>query len=173
MDQQTQSQIFEPFFTTKGKSGTGLGLATAYGIVKQHDGYIWVYREIGKGTTFKIYLPQTEANSQETLSKTGESIALTGRETILLVEDNEEVRNSTLEILEKYGYIVIAAESGLQACTLFNANKDKTDLLVTDVVMPKYERQGTVSAVVGYQPHAEGFVYVRIYRYYNRSPWSA
>jgi signal transduction histidine kinase len=137
MDNATMERIFEPFFTTKGAGkGTGLGLSIVYGIIKAHDGYINVYSEAGKGTTFKIYLPivQSEievAKEQELIPPKG------GTETILLVEDEVKVRNLTKNLLEGYGYKIIEAVDGEDALTIFNANKDKIQLLITDVVMPK------------------------------------
>ena len=137
MDEATQSKIFEPFFTTKGAGkGTGLGLSIVYGIIKAHDGYINVYSEAGKGTTFKIYLPIVKsevegAKEQELIPPKG------GTETILLAEDEMRVRDLTKNLLEGYGYKVIEAVDGEDAIKKFNENKDKIQLLITDVVMPK------------------------------------
>jgi PAS domain S-box-containing protein len=137
MDASTQAHIFEPFFTTKdlGK-GTGLGLSTVYGIVKQSEGSIWVYSEVGKGTSIKIYLPRVdEPTDNERLADARLALSV-GHETILLVEDEEIVRVLTTEILEKQGYTVIAAangKDGLRVCTEFDGC---IDLLITDVVMP-------------------------------------
>src|SRR4029077_11829431 len=108
MDPETKSHIFEPFFTNKevGK-GTGLGLATVYGIVKQSGGYIWVYSELGKGTIFKIYLPRVDEIVDEVANENESRTAMRGEETILLVEDEEVVRNLACEILQSYGYSVL------------------------------------------------------------------
>jgi two-component system cell cycle sensor histidine kinase/response regulator CckA len=137
MDAETQARIFEPFFTTKelGK-GTGLGLSTVYGIVKQSEGTIWVYSEVGKGTTFKIYLPRVdEAQSfQEHANKV--SLASRGHETILIVEDEEIVLTLSTEILEKDGYRVLAAANGREGLRLCQEFDGPIDLLITDVVMP-------------------------------------
>ena len=92
MDEETQEHIFEPFFSTKGEQGTGLGLATVYGIVKQHGGHIWLYSEMGKGTIFKVYLPVSEEMPIETHSEKETAVDMKGTETILLVEDNAQVR---------------------------------------------------------------------------------
>lgn len=139
MDERTKEKIFDPFFTTKevGK-GTGLGLAIVYGIIKQHNGYINVYSEQGQGTTFNIYLPLThKAEVKETkLAKTiAQSIG--GAETVLLAEDEGEVRQITKTILEKFGYKVIEAVDGEDAVNKFMENRDKIELLIFDVIMPR------------------------------------
>ena len=142
MDADTQAHIFEPFFTTKGLKGTGLGLSTVYGIVKQSEGYIWLYSEVGKGTSFKIYLPR--------FSATGEALATQpalapdqdqlqpapGRETILLVEDEENLRRLARQSLENQGYNVIDAPDGNIAIQISQAHKGPIHLLLTDVIMP-------------------------------------
>jgi two-component system, cell cycle sensor histidine kinase and response regulator CckA len=140
MDAQTQAHLFEPFFTTKEKGkGTGLGLATVYGIVKQSGGYIWVYSEPGRGTTFKVYLPRIEeevSKSRTSDDVTGVKAARAGSETVLLVEDEEGVRQLTREYLETNGYTVIQAADGHSALELARAHQGTIHLLVTDVVMP-------------------------------------
>jgi PAS domain S-box-containing protein len=140
MDEKTKERIFEPFFTTRevGK-GTGLGLAMVYGIIKQHEGYITTYSELGKGTTFKIYLPliQAEAEVTEPVAETATSGQPGGSETILLAEDDSEVRKITRNILEGSGYRVIEAVDGEDAVNKFLLNKDKIQLLIFDVIMPK------------------------------------
>lgn len=137
MDAETLSHIFEPFFTTKEKGkGTGLGLATVYGIVKQSDGYIWVYSEPGKGTTFKIYFPPVwEELSKEDTSEHPIS-DLTGKETILLVEDETSVRQLLKNVLEMHGYKVLDAGNGKDALAVADEYKGDIHLLITDVVMP-------------------------------------
>jgi PAS domain S-box-containing protein len=140
MDADTQAHIFEPFYTTKGLKGTGLGLSTVYGIVKQSEGYIWLYSEAGKGTSFKIYLPR--------FSATGEALATQpalaaeadqpspGHETILLVEDEENLRRLARQYLENQGYNVIDAPDGSTAIQISQAHKGPIHLLLTDVIMP-------------------------------------
>ena len=140
MDADTQAHIFEPFYTTKGLKGTGLGLSTVYGIVKQSEGYIWLYSEAGKGTSFKIYLPR--------FSATGEALATQpalaadadqpspGHETILLVEDEENLRRLARQSLETQGYRVIDAPDGAAAIKISQAHKGPIHLLLTDVIMP-------------------------------------
>jgi len=138
MDAETQSHIFEPFFTTKEQGkGTGLGLAMVYGIVKQSEGYIWVYSEPGRGTTFKIYLPRVdESPAPSKLVKVpGEQAG--GAETILLVEDESSVRLLVRGVLETAGYTVLEARNGEDALVISNAHREHIHLLVTDVVMPK------------------------------------
>jgi len=140
MDSETQSHIFEPFFTTKGTKGTGLGLSTVYGIVKQSGGYIWVYSELGKGTTFKIYLPRVAAPSPAVspvvvpVVETGAVEA--GKETILLVEDESNLRYLARLFLEKQGYKVIEAADGAVALQIAVAHEGVIHLLLTDVIMP-------------------------------------
>lgn len=139
MDQQTQAHIFEPFFTTKEKGkGTGLGLATVYGIVKQSGGYVWVYSEPGRGTSFKIYLPRVEeAKSAASRDrKPDDGAALKGSETILLVEDEKGVRELAREYLQICGYSVLEAENGHTALELTALHAGPIQLLMTDVVMP-------------------------------------
>ena len=136
MTDQTQARIFEPFFTTKeiGK-GTGLGLATVYGIVKQSGGFIWVYSEPGQGATFRIYLPRVDESptaSQPVMS----TASLLGTETILLTEDAPALRGMARQILERYGYTVLEAPSSKEALTLASSRPGPIHLLLTDVVMP-------------------------------------
>jgi len=137
MDSDTQSHIFEPFYTTKGSGrGTGLGLSTVYGIVKQSGGYIWVYSEPGKGTSFKVYLPRVEESIVAPSAKTEESVNRWGTETILLVEDDAAVRELARTILAAQGYSVLVAESAAHAEQLAANGSREIHLLLTDVVMP-------------------------------------
>ena len=137
MDEATRARIFEPFFTTKPKGeGTGLGLATTYGIVKQSGGHIWVYSEPGRGSVFKIDLPRVEAVSGRRLAPAPRSAQSTGTETILVVEDDEGVRAFVRTVLERHGYRVLAARGPEQAIELAAGHDGPIDLLITDVVMP-------------------------------------
>jgi len=136
MDAQTQARIFEPFFTTKGQGkGTGLGLSTVYGVVKQSGGYVWVYSEINKGTSFKIYLPRVD-QAEDEASPVPSSEAPIGAGTILLAEDEQEVREVAREFLESGGYTVLEARDGADALRLAEQHPGVIDLLVTDMVMP-------------------------------------
>ena len=137
MDEATSSRIFEPFFTTKevGK-GTGLGLATVYGIVKQSKGHIFVYSEPGQGTTFKIYLPSAEDKIGIATEPTEKSVSpKRAGNTILLVEDDEIMRSLTRKLLEEHGYVVVEANDGKAALEWIETNSGPIDLLLTDVVM--------------------------------------
>lgn len=135
MDKETQSRVFDPFFTTKDE-GTGLGLATVYGLVKQSGGHIWFYSEPGIGTTFKLYFPTTNAHVTP-MTASRDLPSLRGNETILLVEDTAVVRSLVTNTLESYGYTVLVADGGAQAIQIAEQAEARIDLLMTDVVMPR------------------------------------
>ncbi len=138
MDAETQARIFEPFFTTKEKGkGTGLGLATVYGIIKQSGGYIWVHSEAGQGTTFEIYLPRVEEAVAADQEEHAVSQPPAGSETVLLVEDEAPVRKLAREFLESNGYTVLEAKDGVEAIQSAQQHSGPIHLMVTDVVMPK------------------------------------
>ncbi|MCI0355109.1 MAG: PAS domain S-box protein [Acidobacteria bacterium] len=156
MDANTQARIFEPFFTTKEKGkGTGLGLATVYGIVKQSGGYIWVYSEPGQGTTFKIYLPRAEEPIQpEPVAARLPAASLRGNETVLLVEDEESVRKLAAHCLREQGYTVLEASQGTEALQLCRERADPIHLLVTDVVMPGMGGRDLADQLIALRPDA-------------------
>ena len=137
MTDEIKSKAFDPFYTTKdpGK-GTGLGLSTVYGIVKQSGGHIWIYSELGKGTIFKIYLPKANADSETVLSKKVDQSMPRGSEKVLVVEDEESVREMTILILKEQGYKVYEAKSAEEAYALCQSMKMDLDLLVSDVILP-------------------------------------
>jgi CheY-like chemotaxis protein len=142
MDAAVKARIFEPFFTTKdpGK-GTGLGLATVFGIVKQSGGSIGVYSEPGHGTTFKVYLPRVDEAIDQTATAATPTLAR-GSETILLVEDDNEVRALARETLDGHGYAVIPASAPAEALQLAGSHSGPIHLLVTDVVLPQLSGRG-------------------------------
>ncbi|MGB8540300.1 MAG: CHASE4 domain-containing protein [Candidatus Acidiferrales bacterium] len=148
MDAKTQARIFEPFFTTKEQGkGTGLGLATVYGVIKQSDGYIWVYSEIGHGTTFKIYLPKVAAKVEELAAVKTIPAPASGSETILFVEDEQSVRELVREYLSARGYAVLEAADGVQALDIAAAHPGVIQLLITDVVMPRLSGRELASQI--------------------------
>lgn len=133
MDEETKQRIFEPFFTTKPKGkGTGLGLSTVFGLVRQYDGHIHVYSEPGKGTTFKIYLPIKEKKSKSSIDQE----ILKGKETILIADDEDNMRGFISSILKEYGYNVFEAKDGNEALEIFEKHKDEIALCLVDLVMP-------------------------------------
>jgi len=137
MDRETQTRIFEPFFTTKEKNkGTGLGLSTVYGIIKQSGGYVFVQSELGRGTVFTIYFPRTDEPSEAHGATPVSHSAAGGSETVLLVEDEDSVRQLVRETLESRGYRVLEAANGQDALALAAAHADPIHLVITDVVMP-------------------------------------
>jgi PAS domain S-box-containing protein len=135
MSRETQDHIFDPFFSTKGEHGTGLGLSTVYGIIKQHDGHIWVYSEPYQGTSIKIYLPVTQKIKTHVPELKTTTKSLEGSETIILVEDNDQVLKLAERILKKQGYRVIPAPNGQEAIETMKKHEGPVHLLLTDVVM--------------------------------------
>ena len=137
MNEETQSRIFEPFFTTKERgNGTGLGLSTVYGIVKQNSGYIWVNSELGRGTTFKIYLPKVKRDAESEEKERTVTKDYKGSETVLIVEDDDRLRHLAQKILQQYGYRALEAQDGDEALKVCEAHESPIHLLLTDVVMP-------------------------------------
>jgi two-component system, cell cycle sensor histidine kinase and response regulator CckA len=155
MDAATRSRVFEPFFTTKAQGkGSGLGLATVYGIVKQSGGYIWVYSEPAHGTVFKVYLPIVSAPimAARELKQIEPPRA---SETILLVEDEEAVRALTGEVLRRQGYEVIEAEHGKQALELVQRLSAEIHLLLTDIVMPYMNGRDLAEQISSLRPRTK------------------
>ena len=138
MDAQTLARVFEPFFTTKPVGvGTGLGMAMAYGLVKQHRGYLHLYSEVGQGTTAKVYLPAVRDRGMAELEAAAEAALPGGTETILLVEDDPTMRAAAQQLLSKVGYRVVTAVDGQQGLDAYRAHRATLHLVITDVVMPK------------------------------------
>ena len=139
MSPDIQGKIFDPFFTTKAKGmGTGFGLATVYGIVKQHDGNIWVYSEPGKGASFKVYFPvDAQKRAPDAQTRPGDAPDLSGNESIFVVEDDEMVCDMTVQILQNLGYRVRSAPGASECLRMIPEKADPVDLLITDVIMPE------------------------------------
>jgi PAS domain S-box-containing protein len=155
MDRQTLNHIFEPFFTTKEKGrGTGLGLSMVYGIVKQHQGQITCYSELGYGTTFRIYLPaiDSETKSEPLTSKSG---LMLGSETVLLVDDEEMIRGLGKRILERFGYTVLTATNGREALDVFEKQRTRIDLVILDLIMPEMGGRQCLDALLKLDPNVK------------------
>jgi CheY-like chemotaxis protein len=154
MDTETLSHLFEPFFTTKevGK-GTGLGLATVYGMVKQNNGFIDVHSELGQGTTFKIYLPRNTAKIGRATRKEADHPAARGNETILLVEDEPMILDITKKMLQSQGYTVRAAATPGAAIRLAREHAGEIHLLMTDVVMPEMNGRNLAKNLLSLYPN--------------------
>lgn len=159
MDAETQQRIFEPFFTTKTRgNGTGLGLATVFGIIKQHRGNIWVYSEPGQGTTFKIYLPAAHDHETEPHPNTTNApeVELAGLDTILVVEDETSVRQLVCDTLKTHGYTVLEASSAAEALDIATDYRHEIHLLLTDVVMPGLNGRQLYAELVKQRPRLIG-----------------
>jgi CheY-like chemotaxis protein len=156
MDQVTLERIFEPFFTTKGPgTGTGLGMAMVYGLTKQHGGFVHVYSELGVGTAVKVYVPRSAEAAATAAPETKELDQLVGgSETILLVEDKEELRSTTRRVLERLGYTVIEAADGEEGLALQRVERSRINLILSDVLMPKMGGPALYQAVRETDPSA-------------------
>ncbi len=138
MTREIKARIFEPFFTTKGVGkGTGLGLATVYGIVKQHQGWLEVESQVGVGATFRIFLPANPRSESVSARTTADVKVRGGRETILLVEDDLALRGMAKIVLQRHGYRVLEAGTGVEALSVWEEHQGQIDLLLTDMVMPE------------------------------------
>jgi CheY-like chemotaxis protein len=157
MDEETKQKIFEPFFTTKERGkGTGLGLSVVYGIIKSHHGHIEVESEIGLGTTFRLYLPVTDAvGSPAVLREDGIPADVRGKETILLVEDEENLLGLMKTALEREGYSVLTAMDGISAIKTFSLNKGKIALVLTDLGLPKLDGAAVFASMKEIDPNVK------------------
>ena len=156
MDRETQERIFEPFFTSKASDkGTGLGLSTIYGIVKQNEGFIWVYTEPRQGSTFKVYLPKTKGSMDPESEDQYFSNELGGSETVLIVEDDDSVRKLARTSLKRNGYRILEAENGENALRVSEAHDGSIDLILTDVVMPKMSGKDLAELVEKIHPRVK------------------
>jgi two-component system, cell cycle sensor histidine kinase and response regulator CckA len=153
MDPEVRKRIFEPFFTTKERGkGTGLGLATVYGMVKQSGGDIWVYSEVGKGTTFKLYFPRAAEMPAETRSESRERVTPRSTDTVLVVEDEKPVRDLTVRMLQNLGYSVLSAASGPEAIEISSSFSGNISMLLTDIVMPEMNGRQVAEALLRVRP---------------------
>ena len=154
MDETTKARIFEPFFTTKQPGqGTGLGLASVYGIVKQSGGYVWVYSEVGRGTTFKLYFPRVQADVEAPRMPHIYTESIGGDETILLVEDETALREVTAFTLRSVGYTVVEVDSPEKAIWFVGTHQEPIHLLLTDVIMPRMNGVELSKRLKATRPH--------------------
>jgi CheY-like chemotaxis protein len=154
MDEATKARIFEPFFTTKQPGqGTGLGLASVYGIVKQSGGYVWVYSEVGRGTTFKLYFPRVQAHVEAPRMPHIYTESIGGDETILLVEDEIALREVTAFTLRSVGYTVVEVDSPAKAIWFVETHREPIHLLLTDVIMPHMNGVELSKCLKATRPH--------------------
>ncbi len=156
MDAETRKRIFEPFFTTKAKGrGSGLGLSTVYGIIKQHGGSIWIYSEPGYGTTFKCYFPVADTDISHESFDIPSTQSNRGSETVVVAEDSEEVRMLSVKILEGQGYKVYAAPDGSECLRIVNELNESVDMLITDVIMPDMNGKSLYMRIAEKYPHTK------------------
>jgi CheY-like chemotaxis protein len=155
MDEATQRRVFEPFFTTKKMGrGTGLGLSTVYGIIKQHDGWINLESREGKGTTFCVYFPEATGQTEEAPVLQETAPSRRGKETVLFADDEELIRDLGRQVMEMHGYKVLLAEDGMRAIELFRSNRGAIDLVVLDLTMPQRSGMEVLRAILDIDPGA-------------------
>jgi len=155
MDEATQRRVFEPFFTTKKMGrGTGLGLSTVYGIIKQHNGWINLESREGKGTTFCVYFPEATGQKEEAPASAETAPSRRGRETVLFADDEELIRDLGRQVMEMHGYTVLLAEDGMRAIELFRSNREAIDLVVLDLTMPQRSGMEVLRAIRDIDPGA-------------------
>ena len=172
MGPEVKERIFEPFFTTKEKGkGTGLGLSTVYGIVKQSGGNIWVYSEPGHGTTFKMYFPRVDEPLEEVREKVVKEKLPRGSETILVVEDEEEVRKLAVRILRRQGYRVLQASHGKDALLVCKQHEGPIHLMLTDVVMPQMRGRQLAEQLKALRTEHQSALYVGLYGQCHCPSW--
>lgn len=159
MDEEVRQHIFEPFFTTKGLAdGTGLGLATVFGVVKMHAGHITCQSEVGKGTTFEIYFPVAETAKPEVVGEQQVAVVSGGAETILVVDDEELIRHLAKRILEKSGYSVLTARSGKEGIKVYAQHKSEISLVILDLIMPQMGGKQCLEELLKISPQVKALI---------------